>query len=155
MVLFFILFYFSFLWSRLQPSQFGGSKHLLSLWSTSLQQALPSLRFAALGLAPGCSLGSPVCVSGASHTQETQTHIPAIGGLASRLDIIMSPHQVHKLAFQQENFPSQLLIKSFGKEGRFFHLPEVENQMLFPLLWSVLCNEKERIGWFLLLLTLV
>lgn len=96
-----------------------------------------------------------VRVPGVPHTQETQIHTSGIDGLVSRLDIIMSFHWVDTLAFHQESFPFWLLMKSFGKEGRFFHLSEVANRTLFPLLWPVLCNEKQRTVSLLLLLTLV
>lgn len=98
---------------------------------------------------------SYVWTHGVPHTQETQIHISGIDGLVSRLDIIVSFHWVGTLAFHQESFPSWLLMKSFGKEVRFFHLSEVANWALFLLLWLVLRNENQRTVSLLLLLTLV
>lgn len=67
-----------------------------------------------------------VWAPGAAHTQGTQAHPSGIDGLAPGLDIIMSCCQErHNYFFHQETFPSWLLIKSSGKEGRLSHQSEV------------------------------
>lgn len=77
----------------------------------------------------------------APHTWEPQTHISGIDGLASRLDIILSFHQAHKLAFQQENFTSCLLDTAFWETSELF--PPVRGRKT-DIISSVVASSVQR-----------